>query len=409
MKRSLISKNHIMFLLVALLLGSTVFAQQWSTSGNVLSNGDFLGSTNNFPLIFKTNGGARLYITETGYVGIGTSTPAQMLDVSGNVNVNGTISANCISSACLNIAGNITIDNATISHIFSPDGVVHFGDSSVTIDYDHNVIAQTNAKDFTGSGVVKGLRIGRVYGAGNNLKNAQLAYGSGSIAMGFYAGTGANAINSICMGSGSLTESLAFVNNDPNSLWVGFNTTIPTLFVGTANGSGTVGKVGIGTNNPQQTLDVNGIGRFGNANGHVEVQFNTVHGIIDADHDLLINFYSQKKTYIGPGDLIASGKMRVGNRDITSGPHQDYKLSVDGKIVASSCYITTTGWADYVFDSDYELPKLERIENFYKTNKHLPEIPTEKEVKEKGINVAEMNILLLKKIEELTLYIVDLS
>jgi hypothetical protein len=64
-------------------------------------------------------------------------------------------------------------------------------------------------------------------------------------------------------------------------------------------------------------------------------------------------------------------------------------------------------WFDYVFYEDYKLMSLSELEQFIKTNKHLPEIPSEKEVKENGINLGEMQGKLLLKIEELTLYIIE--
>jgi len=100
------------------------------------------------------------------------------------------------------------------------------------------------------------------------------------------------------------------------------------------------------------------------------------------------------------------GKVSIGAKKIT-GTNSDAKLSVDGKVVAKSLYITMTDWADYVFANDYKLTSLKDVETYYKTNKHLPEIPSEKEVIENGVNVADMNKLLLKKVEELTLYLVQ--
>ena len=64
-------------------------------------------------------------------------------------------------------------------------------------------------------------------------------------------------------------------------------------------------------------------------------------------------------------------------------------------------------WFDHVFDDNYKLMSLSELEQFIKTNKHLPEIPSEKEVKENGINLGEMQGKLLLKIEELTLYIIE--
>jgi hypothetical protein len=114
-------------------------------------------------------------------------------------------------------------------------------------------------------------------------------------------------------------------------------------------------------------------------------------------------------TNLPKSKLAVNGNVQIGaNR--AQGIHADYKLSVEGKIVAQSLYITAAGspnWADYVFADDYKLQSLSEIETYYKANKHLPEIPTTKEVEEKGIDVAQMNVLLLKKIEELTIHMVE--
>ncbi len=84
----------------------------------------------------------------------------------------------------------------------------------------------------------------------------------------------------------------------------------------------------------------------------------------------------------------------------------DYTLAVNGKIRAKEIKVDTD-WADYVFDTDYRLKTLEEIESFIKENKHLPEIPTAQDVEKGGVDLGEMNMLLLKKVEELTLYIIN--
>ena len=81
----------------------------------------------------------------------------------------------------------------------------------------------------------------------------------------------------------------------------------------------------------------------------------------------------------------------------------------DLTIKAKEIYVQTDVWHDYVFNNDYELISLTELEEFINSNKHLPEIPTEKQILKDGINVGEMNGILLKKIEELTLYIIDLN
>ncbi len=64
-------------------------------------------------------------------------------------------------------------------------------------------------------------------------------------------------------------------------------------------------------------------------------------------------------------------------------------------------------WPDEVFEKDYPLMPLDSLENYIKTHKHLPEIPTKETIQKEGIDVGAMNALLLKKIEELTLYILQ--
>jgi hypothetical protein len=82
-------------------------------------------------------------------------------------------------------------------------------------------------------------------------------------------------------------------------------------------------------------------------------------------------------------------------------------LDVNGTIRAKEVKVET-GWADFVFHDDYHLKPLSEVNKFIKENKHLPEIPTEAEVKENdGVNLGEMQTKLLQKIEELTLYLIQ--
>jgi uncharacterized protein (DUF1499 family) len=64
-------------------------------------------------------------------------------------------------------------------------------------------------------------------------------------------------------------------------------------------------------------------------------------------------------------------------------------------------------WPDYVFHDQYNLPSLNQVESFIKLNRHLPEIPSEAEIQKNGQNLGEMNSKLLKKVEELTLYLIS--
>ncbi|PLX05383.1 MAG: hypothetical protein C0594_07585, partial [Marinilabiliales bacterium] len=64
-------------------------------------------------------------------------------------------------------------------------------------------------------------------------------------------------------------------------------------------------------------------------------------------------------------------------------------------------------WPDYVFEDDYQISSIEDIELFIENNKHLPGVPSEEEISEDGINLGEMNAILLEKIEELTLHVIE--
>ena len=97
----------------------------------------------------------------------------------------------------------------------------------------------------------------------------------------------------------------------------------------------------------------------------------------------------------------------TGNVGIGSEPSLVYKLGVNGTIGCRKVVVTNTGWADYVFEQDYKLMPLNELESFIQDNKHLPEVPSASHVEENGVELSEMNVLLLKKVEELTLYILQ--
>jgi hypothetical protein len=99
--------------------------------------------------------------------------------------------------------------------------------------------------------------------------------------------------------------------------------------------------------------------------------------------------------------IESNGNVGIG----TTNPQ--YKLAVNGNIGAQDIIVTNTGWSDYVFRPGYRLRPLSEVSQFIQKNGHLPDIPTEAEVKEKGVSVAEMQAKLLAKIEELTLHMIQ--
>lgn len=101
-----------------------------------------------------------------------------------------------------------------------------------------------------------------------------------------------------------------------------------------------------------------------------------------------------------------SGKVGIG----TDAPGVDYMLDVAGKARACEVRVNNPGWCDYVFEENYNLMPLSELKEFLATNKHLPEMPSEKVILDQGgFDVAAMNVALLKRSEENTLYILELE
>jgi len=106
--------------------------------------------------------------------------------------------------------------------------------------------------------------------------------------------------------------------------------------------------------------------------------------------------------------LLNGGLFFVGNVGIGTSPNTEYVLAANGTIRAKEIKVDSD-WADFVFEDNYQLMKLSELEQFIQKNGHLPDIPTEKEVETEGVSLGEMNAKLLQKIEEQTLYILQLQ
>ncbi len=126
--------------------------------------------------------------------------------------------------------------------------------------------------------------------------------------------------------------------------------------------------------------------------------------------------YSDGLDIIGAAEEWPNRKIRLWDKvligengaDVT-GTHSNYTLAVNGKIVSRSVVCSEVAWADYVFKQDYKLMSLKEVEAFIDKNGHLPNIPSEEEVVKNGVDLTEMNKLLLEKVEELTLHLIRLE
>ena len=119
------------------------------------------------------------------------------------------------------------------------------------------------------------------------------------------------------------------------------------------------------------------------------------------------DFYIRSVAYQVPddvGNLILNdigGFVGIG----TSKPKE--ALSVNGKIRAHEIKVETSNWPDYVFEDGYKLFSLKEISQFVKKNKHLPGVPRAIEIEENGLALGEMNKIMMQKLEELTLHLIE--
>ncbi len=100
-----------------------------------------------------------------------------------------------------------------------------------------------------------------------------------------------------------------------------------------------------------------------------------------------------------------NGNVRIG----TLVDSANFKLSVKGEIRAMAITVTDSNWADYVFDPSYPLASLDEVEHYISENKHLPGVPSARQIATRGLDVGKTEKILMTKIEELTLYMLELK
>lgn len=244
------------------------------------------------------------------------------------------------------------------------------------------------------------------------------ANGDGSTVFGFY--NKAQSYTSFVIGQ---------YNFDPGNYnltqWIA---TDPLFVVG--NGTSSVrsnaltvlknGNIGIGDANPNEKLVVNGT---------MKMNFNPIY--LASDHWHGVGYFSSFTTTGNYASKVIDGPVlfgytggalgtdQMGNRNIAlswsangnvgigAANTGSYRLAVEGKVGAREVVITNASWADFVFETSYDLKSLDEIKQFIKENKHLPEIPSASEIENNGLSVGEIQTKQMQKIEELTLYLIQ--
>lgn len=327
-----------------------------------------------------------------------------------------------LEGSYLNIGtGNTLIENSShlwgnamgVNNYVGSANTLAVGNSDTINDYSVNAIA------LGGMNRVRGIAS---MSFGNTIKiDGDFSYG-----MGRYLKTNAN--NSIVFGNGfagsGQNPDMFFENNYQNTLMIGLHSTKPTLTVSPSPNDYPqgdtlckTGKVAIG-DVPMPDIA---------AKLHIRSDYGENAGIILEPKDLTSSstFIQMRDEYHGiwvddNGDmkiisrsgfnysrLLLEGKVGINVYD-PDNMNPSYSLCVHGGILTDKIKIKNySDWPDYVFNSGYPLMPLSDLKDYIYKNRHLPEVPSKKNVIEEGVEIGQMQDILLKKIEELTLYILQ--
>lgn len=481
--------KYIIF--ISLIISNRLCAQNsWNTNGNTGSFSSFIGTTNNFPFLFRTNNIERIRIQPNGFVGIGVSNPLQRLDVFGNVRIRGnvyvdqnvfqqgefesdSIDAGLIQASNM-VAQKLNVDSLkayiyVMNELSRIVGTAKFEETANFQKYlkaklgvvignettsTYNVepmdttlrleVKEGNAR-FRGNVLIDGISnftgnakfnngkilLGESQNAGievignnfypvndsyNNVMNFGLVNHS-FINTACNSNNNPDAWNYNFNGSISIynwNDSNAISNITPTALNIGHNGQNAYIDLSQNDASGQNEKLLINTlcghdvifgniGNRRGNVYINnklGIGTEGlNSNSLLEIGSNTFAGV-----EYL--FKVRNTDNINAFAIKPSGRVEINCNGITN---LDECLWVNGKIKSREVIVTQENWPDYVFDEGYMLQNLEVTEKYIKENKHLPNVPDAKTIEEKGTGVAEMQKIMMEKIEELTLHIIQLN
>jgi hypothetical protein len=358
--------------------------------------------------------GDNQYSSVDGNVGIGTSAPKDKLDIEGSIRLTG--SARVLKFETL--AGGTQTGNF-ISLKYAPG--IHFirsaGDILGKMEYVDTADFSNFLRFHTGATSSNDLTITTSHnvGIGTNDPQAKLEIrGGAGDQLRIYALS--NPI--LQFTDGFAQEKKGFVQISGDNLRLGTNSGNNTgKFVVRNNGadrffiesSGRVGNKQSDTNSP---LHVSGRAYFNNGNNEAIGLDGTNPFIQFYQSGSAKSFIQQTGSTLFMG--VNGGNLRLDGNQVAIGQDLNtasgYKLAVSGKVICEELKVSLTGnWPDYVFDNGYKRPSLTELKNFIENNKHLPNIPSAKEVENNGITVGDMQKRMMEKIEELTLYIIELQ
>lgn len=308
----------------------------------------------------------------SGNVGVGTLSPTARLDVNGNVKIDSSLVIN--DSLRVNktirvmekvfIGGKTVMsDDAVVKQNFKVNGNANF-DSNATID---GVLRVPNTPTLSNNNITQGnfdFLLLNENGAARKGSLEEIAARTGTI---IYTPSIPNDPSKFC----DLASYNPMWYNGPNKIY----TSCPQV------------NVGIRTENPRSALDV--LGTTFTSNLAVGIPPNQMEG--------LVHIRNQSSSPTATTKIFIIENL---NRKLLTLDHS-------GLLRAREIKIDTETWPDYVFEKNYSLMPLKEVESYIEQNGHLPNIPSAEKMITEGIDLAEMNRLLLEKIEELTLHIIE--
>jgi hypothetical protein len=353
-------------------------------------------------------------LPNNGKVGIGTTTPTEYLEVKGNIKVDSCVIIR--DSLIVEKDGHIGKDFLVEGNSIVKGEITGYNGLKIeegNTKLQNNLRVEKNVKVLGNQRIDGFLRLPNLNeNSGNNL-DLLLVNGGGKV---FKSGSGF-----VEQLSNMLYQKECFQLPDgtyPSPTW---RNKPGVVYVGAPCPPDA--RVGIRTQHPDAVLQVNGNAHFNKEawfDSHVLVKdYLKVGGasiwLGNADQST----GSDNNIYATGGDLFLqsnnnlthtrinafnSGSVVIGNI-----PSPEHKLEVAGTIRACKLIAEANAWCDYVFDPSYQLRSLYDVKSFIQKNHHLPEVPSTKEIEETGVDVVEMETILLKKVEELTLYMIELN
>lgn len=421
------------------------------TSPGYLTLGSITGNNiilDNNEIMARNNGAADDLILQFdgGNVGIGDATPDERLTFTGNAKLMG-------SAGLIKFETAVGGTGSPFASLRYAPGLQFLRDGTTTELAKIEYVDTANFTNFirlrVGSNIENGLTLNTSnntgLGTNNPLARLHVKGESGLDEIAINSGTGVSGesaaiqfYSSATIGGGASTKK-TFMLLDGDDMKIGTNSgNSAGRFIIRTDGSDKVfvddaGNVGINTSNPTARLHVTGNASISNGSanalsltgGLFVTKSNEAIGISGTNS--AINFYNNGnfKSFIGhsttglylgvnDGNIrldVTNGHVAIGNVVLTGVNADAYKLAVSGKVICEEVRVklVSSGWPDYVFADNYRLRPLAEVKNFIAQNRHLPGIPAAAEVEKNGLEVGDMQKRMMEKIEELTLYIIDLQ